>query len=138
MSRFLILPFLLLLLSCEKNDTIDLLPRIDVNIVIDMNLPQYNNLQIPNGWVNTNGGINGIFIINRGVGNPPYKAFDRACPDNNCTTPMIFDGNFRLQCPCDESEYSILDGAPQTQGSTNFAREYKVSVNGSALNITNF
>jgi len=30
------------------------------------------------------------------IGNPPYKAFERACPDNNCASPMTFDGSLKL------------------------------------------
>ena len=44
-----------------------------------------------------------------------------------------------MKCPCDGSEYSIIDGSPQTSGYSNFAREYRVNViNPSTINITNF
>lgn len=136
------LVFLLLLItffSCEKNDTNDILPRLTVNITIDLNLPQYIDLQIPSGWVYINGGIKGILIQNTGSGSQPYKAYDRACPNNDCASPMTFDGSLKLKCPCDESEYSIIDGSPQTAGNSHFMREYRVNVlNSSSLNITNF
>ncbi len=51
---------------------------------------------------------------------------------------MNFDGSLKLKCPCDNSEYSIIDGSPQTAGNIHFAREYKVILNGSTLNIRNF
>ncbi|MDO9275911.1 MAG: hypothetical protein Q7T92_10225 [Lutibacter sp.] len=135
--------FLLLLLavffSCEKNDTNDVLPDVFVNETINLNLPQYINLQTPSGWAYTSGGIKGIVLQNTGIGNPPYKAFDRACPNNDCAAPMTFDGSLKLKCSCDNSEYSIIDGSPQTAGNSHFAREYRVNVlSGSTLNITNF
>ncbi|WP_457617424.1 hypothetical protein [Lutibacter sp.] len=135
--------FLLFLLfsfsSCEKNETNDILPDIDVNVTIDLNLPQYIDLQIPSGWAYTTGGIKGILVLNTGTGTPPYKAFDRACPNNDCSSAMIFDGSLKLKCPCDDSEYSIIDGSPQTTGNPHFAREYRVNViNATTLNITNF
>lgn len=139
MRYSLLLSFLLIFMSCEKNDTIDLLPKKSVNIIIDLNLPQYIELQTPSGWAYSAGGLRGIIIQNTGIGNPPYKAFDRACPNNDCNLPMVFDGSLKLKCPCDNSEYSIIDGSPQTAGNNQFAREYRVSViNSNTLNITNF
>lgn len=138
--------FLLLLLltffSCEKNDTEDFLPSSTVDVDINLNLPQYQNLLIPSGWVyiekGANRGLQGIIIQNTGL-TPKYKAFERACPNNDCTSPMVFDGSLKMKCTCDLSEYSIIDGSPQTNGNSHFAREYKVYVIGNSLiNITNY
>jgi hypothetical protein len=142
MRKLLFLLVLVLFFSCEKNDTEDLLPNVPVDVTIDLNLPQYVDLNTPSGWAYTiggNDGLEGIWIQNTGAGNPPYKAFERACPNNDCSVPMNFDGSLKLICSCDKSEYSIIDGSPQTAGNTNFAREYRVIVlNNSLLNITNF
>jgi hypothetical protein len=52
---------------------------------------------------------------------------------------MTFDGSLKMKCPCDASEYSIIDGSPQSAGNLHFAREYRVNVlNSSTINITNF
>ncbi|MCF6167335.1 MAG: phosphoribosylaminoimidazole carboxylase [Lutibacter sp.] len=119
--------------------TNDILPNVSVNVTINIDLPQYIDLQTPTGWTEITGGIKGILIQNTGIGNPPYKAYDRACPNNDCATPMVFDGSLKMKCPCDNSEYSIIDGSPQTSGNIHFAREYRVNVlNSSTLNITNF
>ena len=139
MRKSLLFLLLFTFFSCEKNTTIDLLPDYQVNTTINLNLPQFNGLLIPSNFAYSSGGIQGIFIINNGVGNPPYKAFERACPNNDCTVPMTFDGSFKLKCSCDQSEYSIIDGAPQTAGNKQFAREYKVVMpNSSTLIITNY
>lgn len=139
MRKFIFLVLLFLSISCEKNETIDFLPKIMVNENINLNLPQYQNLLTPSGWVYTNGGLKGIIIQSTGIGTPPFKAFERACPNNDCNSPMTFDGSLKMKCPCDLSEYSIIDGSPQTKGNVNFAREYRVLVlSGTALNITNF
>ena len=139
MRKLLLLILLITIFSCEKNDTNDVLPDMVVNITIELNLPQYIDLQTPSGWSYTNGGIKGILILNTGIGNQPYKAFDRACPNNDCSSPMNFDGSLKLKCSCDASEYSIIDGSPQTSGNSHFAREYRVNVlNSSTINITNF
>ncbi len=139
MRNLFLLLVLTLFFSCEKNDTNDVLPDVYVDETINLNLPQYIDLKTPSGWVYTNGGVNGIIIQNAGIGNPPYKAFDRACPNNDCAKSMNFDGGLRLKCSCDNSEYSIIDGSPQTAGNNHFAREYRVIVlNNSTLNITNY
>ena len=126
------------LIACEKNETNDILPDQDVNVTVDLNLPQYIDLQIPSGWAYTNGGLRGIVVLNTGTGNPNFKAFDRACPNYDCTSPMTFDGSLKLTCPCDKSIYSIIDGSPQTSGNKYFAREYKVTEIGNALIISNY
>ena len=139
MRKLLLLFFIISIFSCEKNETNDILPNIPVNITISLDLPQYINLQTPNGWAEANGGIKGILVLNTGIGNPPFKAFDKACPNNDCPSAMTFDGSFKMKCSCDNSEYSILDGSPQTSGNSHFAREYRVSqMNPSTINITNF
>lgn len=126
-------------ISCEKNETNDVLPDIMVNETINLNLPQFQSLLTPSGWVYASGGLKGILIQNTGIGKPPYKAFERTCPNYDCESPMTFDGSLKMKCPCDLSEYSIIDGSPQTKGFTHFAREYRVLVlSSTALNITNF
>jgi nitrite reductase/ring-hydroxylating ferredoxin subunit len=139
MHKLFLLLVLAVFFSCEKNETNDVLPDVFVDENINLNLPQYIDLQTPSGWTYTNGGIKGIVIQNTGIGSPPYKAFDRACPNNDCTAPMTFDGSLKMKCACDNSEYSIIDGSPQTAGNIHFAREYKVIVTSSStLNISNF
>ncbi|MCF6181384.1 hypothetical protein [Lutibacter sp.] len=139
MRKLLLLFLLTSFFSCEKNNSNDILPNIDVNVVLDLNLPQYVQLKTPSDWVYVQGGLQGIVVQNTGIGNPHYKAFERACPNNDCTVPMTFDGSLKLKCSCDNSEYSIIDGSPQTTGNIHFAREYKVNeINENTLIITNY
>jgi len=138
MRKLLLLFSIIVLFSCEKNETNDILPDVPVNITINLDLPQFINLHTPTGYAETSGGVKGILILNTGS-SPTYKAYDRACPNNDCASAMVFDGSLRMKCPCDDSEYSILDGSPQTSGNLHFAREYRVSqINPSTINITNF
>jgi len=143
-NLFLLFLFVFTFFSCEKNDTEDLLPDYSVNVDIDLGLSSYINLNTPSGWAYTipqgfEGGIKGIWIQNTGIGTPPYKAFERACPNNDCVTPMEFDESFRLKCLCDDSTYSILNGSPQTEGSKQYAREYRViQTSSTKLKITSF
>jgi len=139
MRTLYIILFLFCFTGCSDDDTESILPNVPVDVTINLNLPQYLDLQTPTGWAYSTGGIKGIIIQNQGVGTPPYKAFDRACPNNDCTGAMNFDGSLKLTCPCDNSTYSIIDGSPQTPNGRYFAKEYKVTlINASTLNITNF
>ncbi|NOR29230.1 MAG: hypothetical protein GQ540_11950 [Lutibacter sp.] len=140
--RNLFFTFLLFsLFSCEKNETNDILPFANVDVTINLNLPQYLDLQTPSEWIyieaGANKGLQGLFLQNVGL-TPPFKAYERACPNNDCTIPMTFDGSLKLKCSCDNSEYSIIEGSPQTAGNSHFAREYKVTqINPTTLIITN-
>jgi len=140
--RALFLLFLLTsLFSCEKNETNDVLPYAPVDITLNLNLPLYQKLQIPTEWVyiekGANRGLQGIIIQSTGL-TPPFKAYEAACPNNDCASPMVFDGSLKMKCPCDNSEYSIIEGSPQTSGNSHFAREYKVTqINSTTLIITN-
>ena len=60
MRNLLLLFLTFILFSCEKNETNDILPNFPVNITINIDLPQYIDLQTPTGWANSSGGIKGI------------------------------------------------------------------------------
>ena len=125
--------------GCSDDEMETLLPNVPVDETVNLNLPQFIDLQTPTGWAYTTGGVRGILIHNQGVGTPPYKAFDRACPNNDCTIPMVFDGSLKMTCQCDDIPYSIIDGSPQSPNGRYFAREYKVTMlNSSTIHITNY
>ena len=80
-----------------------------VNETINLDLPQFIDLQVPGGWAYTSGGLQGLIIYNNGT---QFKAFDRSCPGQTISScsQMIVDPNLRIVCPCDDSEYNILNG----------------------------
>ncbi len=122
--------------SSQKND---ILPDIPVSETIDLSLPTYINLATPGGWAYTSGGISGIIVYN--INGTQFKAFERAAPHlqaSSCSQ-MVVENNIRMRCPCDDSEFNILNGAPLTDGISYSAREYLVTnLNGTVLRITNF
>ena len=126
--------------SCTNNaQNNDILPFVTVNETIDLSLPQYINLQVPGGWAYANGGLSGIIVYN--LNGTQFKAFERAAPHiqiSGCSQ-MVVENNIRMRCPCDDSEFNILNGSPLTDGIDKNAREYLVSnLNGVVLRITNF
>ncbi len=139
MKQVLFLLFIVFLTTCDKEENYnDVLPYRAVDFVVNLNLPQYNDLLIPAQYVETlDYGIKGVLIYNF---NGSYKAFDLACPHLNPATcqKMSFDGSLFLECYCDDSKFSIYDGSPQTNGIDNWAREYRVTkLDASNLRITN-
>ena len=127
---------LLVFFGCESTDDNR---RCDIinNQTINLANPQFIDLQVPGGWAYANGSVKGLVIYNFGNN---FKAFSRECPaDKTCTEAMTMLNDIKLVCSCDDSEYSILDGSPQTPGFNMSVCEFQVyKTSGSILNITNF
>jgi nitrite reductase/ring-hydroxylating ferredoxin subunit len=122
----------ILIFACESNDYNS---RCDIinNQTINLANPQFIDLQVPGGWAYSNGGPKGLVIYNL---NNSYKAFSRECPsDKTCANKMSIVNDFKLVCPCDDSEYSIIDGQPQTTGFTVPVCEFTVNPSGNTILI---
>jgi hypothetical protein len=135
-KKYLILIGLILCLGCESDDPnnfCDIINPVTVNLAN----PEFIDIQVPGGWAYANGGIKGLVIYNFGT---TFKAFGRECPSNTfCAGKLSILNNIKLVCPCDNNEYSILDGSSQTAGVTDSVCEFKVTQpNSSILNISNF
>ena len=135
-KKVLFLFAFILLFSCESSDNYSRCDIINNETIILAN-PQFIDLQVPGGWAYSNGGPKGLVIYNY---LSSYKAFSRECPTGkNCADKMSIVNNIKLVCPCDDSEYSILDGSPQSPGITESVCEFRVNPLGNTiLNITNF
>ena len=122
-------------MSCESDNTqryCDIITPTTVNLVNS----QFIDLLVPAGWAYANGGPHGLILYNTGSS---FKAFSRECPQlTNCTSRLVVENGIKMVCPCDDSIFSILDGSPQTSGVTTSVCEFKVTVMGNILNISNF
>lgn len=113
------------------------IPNYPVNLSVNINLPQYNNLQFPGNYVvNYSQGARGIVIFNTGSG---YNAFDLACPNQaftSCSSAMSING-IEARCNCDDTEspYSLYSG--QSPGQQYTMKPYRVEINGANLVIYN-
>jgi nitrite reductase/ring-hydroxylating ferredoxin subunit len=144
-KMYRILAFLTLittLIACNRdNDAIQqnpYLPDYNFEITLNLNLPQYNNLQFPSNGVFIDAagvGIRGIFVFNAGSGN--FTAFDAACPNQalqSCST-MTLNGIMAV-CPCDNAEYSLFTGL--ANGKQYSLKPYRIQViNSTTLNTFN-
>ena len=105
----------LIINSCgNREETVSCFPEVPINVVINLNLPAYYELQNVNGWIYINqleSGTRGLIIVRTTNG---FKVFDRnaphICPDNNTT--LIVDSNIKIVCPKDGAEWILLTGEP--------------------------
>ncbi|WP_196895204.1 Rieske (2Fe-2S) protein [Aureivirga marina] len=136
---FIVLIFSFLFISCEENETNDNLPAQTVNLSLNLRNPEFISLRTPGGIGYAQGGFQGLIIYN--VNGRTFKVFERACPHLNPNTcgGMTVKGSTRLECPCDNAEFNILNGSPLTEGINYFAREYRATYNEATdiLRITN-
>lgn len=114
MKKILFIPLLFsILTACSKDDhRVDNpnLFNVDVNLRIDLSLPQYSSLKFPSNPVLIQGyGNGGIYLMNTGG---IYVAWDASDPnhprDKDCPT-MELNG-LRLVCPCEENTYDLFTG----------------------------
>lgn len=131
---------LIIFSNCTGNSqNNDILPYVQVNETINLSLPEGQDLNVPGGWTTIQGGLSGIILYN--INGNQFKAFERAAPHipRSSCSQMVVENNIRMRCPCDDSEFNILNGAPLTDGISYSAREYLVTnLNGTVLRITNF
>lgn len=123
-----------LMFSCG-NETVqnNCFRGVTLNETVNLNTPEFIDLQVPGSNTITRLGGRNIIIIR--PTSSQYKVFDLQCPEMDCNTPMIFDG-LKLKCSCNQKEYNSLNGSP-INGKGCFALEYNVlQTSSSTLQIT--
>lgn len=148
-----ILPVLLaglLTLSGCKEDTInnndDFFPPVQVYLRINLNLPSYSPLVVPQGFVYETGGNKGIIIYHTIY--DEYVAFDRTCPHeptNACSIVSVDSSSTFYRCgqykpnwtPCCNSRFDPVTGNPDTGPARRALRQYYVRQSGNELIVTN-
>ncbi|WCO01419.1 Rieske (2Fe-2S) protein [Psychroserpens ponticola] len=141
MKKLIFALSLLLLTNCKKSDdsinNCNFLTDFGVNRTISLNLPQYSQLQFSTNSVYiANEGNAGIYVTNVG-GN--YRAYDAADPNHAPNTCSFLNINGTIvTCGCqDENQYNLLTGTAVGAQLQCALQEYRVTVNGSELTITN-
>lgn len=137
-KKIIIFCISILFFGCVDNTPLEnCLQTLPLNISTDLNNPQLINAQTPGGFAELSGGSKGILLFN--INGSDFVAYDKLCPNNDCSSPMTFENGLTLKCSCDDSEYSVhFGGAPQTEGNLCPAREYRVTKNGTSIRISNF
>lgn len=103
------------LTSCNTRDeTVSCFPNVPINVILNLNLPAYYNLQNVNGWIYVNqqeSGTRGLIVVRTTNG---FKIYDRnaphICPDTNTT--LTVEDNIKVVCPQDGAEWILITGEP--------------------------
>ena len=90
--------------SCStREETVSCFPNVPINVVLNLNLPAYYNLQNVNGWIYVNeqeSGTRGLIVVRTTTG---FKIYDRnaphICPDNSTTLEV--QNNIKVICTKD-------------------------------------
>lgn len=104
----------LFLVSCSKNEVnknCNFLLNAGVNFTINLDLPQFSNLQFQNNSVYIpNQGNGGLIVTSTGIGILAWDASDPNHIPSECSIMTII-GGINAKCNCDdENEYSLITG----------------------------
>lgn len=138
---FLFLVVTSFLISCSPDDEVrnnPYLTDISFRMDLNLNLPEYNNLNFPgNSYVTYNNGINGIVVYN--INNNQYTAFELSDPNHplNSCSKLTVQGVIAT-CSCnDGNSYNILTGE-LTAGTGQYGlKPYGVRKSGNILQVYN-
>ena len=136
---FYILSIFLLVASCNtKDDKCKHIEEAYVNILVDLSLPEYSDLQVSGQSIFINGGVKGI-IVYHGVGSS-YKVYDRNCSHEPCLSCSVIDSvnSGIAYCRCCTSAFLLAqDGAAANSPALLPLKEYYFRLEGSQMRISN-
>ena len=111
-----ILSVLLIFSTCITKD--DYIQEVYVDINVDLNLPEYSELDASGNSIFIEGGVEGI-IIYHGVGSD-YKVYDRNCsyePSLSCSKiDSVNDGSGIASCGCCPSLFMLTENGRPSYG----------------------
>ena len=131
----------LLIIGCVKdvNDSrCNFLLNLDIYYEVNLNLPQYNELNfISNSVYIPNVGNGGLIVVNSGTG---FLAWDAADPNQtNLPCSILSINGLEATSGCaEQNTYSLITGQSIGIALTCSLKPYRVETNGSILIITSF
>ena len=128
-----------LLTACgSDNNVAPQIPVVSFSETINITNQQYTALRADNGAVYTAGGVRGLIVVHQNAST--YFAFERNCPyrasDTTCSRVGIDASRLFLKDPCCGSQFD-LQGRVQSGLASFPLRQYRVSLSGNILSITN-
>lgn len=114
------------------------LPNLNFRLLLNLDLPEYNNLQYPaNSYSTYSEGVRGIVIYN--INNSQYTAFELSDPNhppNNCSA-MVVEG-LEASCNCDDgNKYNIVTGELIEGEGSYHMKPYRVERRGNLIEVYN-
>jgi hypothetical protein len=142
MKSFFTLFLVVLFFSCSdnsnQNENCRFLLDIGVNEVVNLNLPQYSQLQFAGNSVYlSNAGNGGIIIASTGA---DFYAWDAADPNHVPSACSVLNvSGLEGTCGCgDNNTYSLVTGQALNNGALQCTlRNYRVEKSGNTLLISN-
>lgn len=129
---------LLTILSCTPGRYDDPVPFIPfVDIVINLNLPEFIALRSDGGFVQVNGGVRGIIVYR--VNSTTYLAYERNCsfrPNEACATVNVHTSGLFMEDPCCGSSFNFSDGNPSGGPAWRPLVRYRTQLSGLTLTIS--
>lgn len=107
------------------------------DIVINLNLPSYNDLSTDKAAMTIDGGVRGIILYRKSE--TEYLAFERNCsyqPEQACATVDIDNSTLYMTDSCCGSSFSFTSGDPIGGPAIYPLRRYRTFLDGSILTIT--
>tara|TARA_B100000795_G_scaffold252721_1_gene222459 strand:- start:241 stop:690 length:450 start_codon:yes stop_codon:yes gene_type:complete len=110
-----------------------------VNITLNLNLPQYNDLNFPGGSaIITSQGIRGIVVYR--LNEDLFTAFELSDPNHipsDCSRMTINGIEATCPCPNEDNTYNIVTGEHKTMPALYPMLGYRIERDGNTLRITN-
>lgn len=131
--------FLMVVISaCSPQRSDDPVPFIPfVDIVINLNLPEFIALRADGGYVQVNGGVRGIIVYR--VNSSTYIAYERNCsfrPNEACATVNVHNSGLFMIDPCCNSNFNFSDGNPSGGPAWRPLVRYRTQLSGLTLTIS--
>ena len=123
--------------GCKKEKKVDV-PLVNVDININVNLPEYVDLTATGGWVYITGGSQGIIVYRNGP--DQFTAMDRHCtyqPENLCKVYVDDSQVIARDTICCGSAFLMLDGSVTEGPAALGLKLYHTTFNGTTLHIFN-
>ncbi|MEC8758449.1 MAG: hypothetical protein VXX70_02770 [Bacteroidota bacterium] len=92
-------------------DTPGVIPYVDVQVDLNLSLPAYNNLNVPNNWLYISGGSRGLIVYRYTL--DEFVVLDRHATWDvgaGCQCTVSPDG-YTIEDPCSGSQWYIFDGS---------------------------
>lgn len=129
---------LLTILSCTPGRYDDPVPFIPfVDIVINLNLPEFIALRSDGGFAQVSGGVRGIIVYR--VNSTTYLAYERNCsfrPNEACATVNVHTSGLFMEDPCCGSSFNFSDGNPSGGPAWRPLVRYRTQLSGLTLTIS--
>lgn len=141
MKHILIVISFIFLTTCSDNNVVNencrFLLNISVNTTINLNLPQFSQLNFAgNSVFISNQGNAGIIVAFTGA---DYLAWDAADPNHiQSSCSVLANSGLNATCGCnDKNEYSLVTGQALNNGTLPCSlRNYRVERSGNSLRIS--